>query len=182
MQRTCCVVLLPLLAAATVAQDGTTTAGKPPVTDKQQKLRQGGFHGLDFTERAIDGGNQVVLRAVQPGSDAERLGFRRGDRIVAVNGKPIDNGDTLIKSLYGTLRGWGPNPQPRVEDSDDVITVERDGERVAIEAGLADLDAHPAVGELAPDFTLQDATGTEKTQLSRLWTDKPVVLVFGSYT
>ena len=40
----------------------------------------------------------------------------------------------------------------------------------------------PQAGDLAPDFTLYDTTGTESVTLSDSWGTKPVVLVFGSYT
>ena len=38
------------------------------------------------------------------------------------------------------------------------------------------------VGEVAPDFTVKTLETKEPVQLASLWTDKPVVLVFGSYT
>lgn len=40
----------------------------------------------------------------------------------------------------------------------------------------------PKAGDLAPDFTLSDATGTESVTLSDFRGKKPVALVFGSYT
>lgn len=40
----------------------------------------------------------------------------------------------------------------------------------------------PKTGELAPDFTLFDITGTASVTLSDFRGKKPVVLVFGSYT
>ena len=45
------------------------------------------------------------------------------------------------------------------------------------------LDAQaPKAGELAPDFTLSDISGTESVTLSDFRGKKPVALVFGSYT
>ena len=38
------------------------------------------------------------------------------------------------------------------------------------------------VGDAAPDFTVKTLETKEPLQLASLWTDKPVVLVFGSYT
>jgi hypothetical protein len=38
------------------------------------------------------------------------------------------------------------------------------------------------VGDAAPDFTVQTLETKEPVQLASLWTDNPVVLVFGSYT
>ena len=40
----------------------------------------------------------------------------------------------------------------------------------------------PKSGDLAPDFTLSDVTGTESVTLSDFRGKKPVALVFGSYT
>jgi hypothetical protein len=45
------------------------------------------------------------------------------------------------------------------------------------------LDAQaPKAGDLAPDFTLFDISGTESITLSVCRGKKPVALVFGSYT
>lgn len=38
------------------------------------------------------------------------------------------------------------------------------------------------VGDVAPDFPLKTLETKEPVQLASLWTEKPVVLVFGSYT
>lgn len=40
----------------------------------------------------------------------------------------------------------------------------------------------PKTGDLAPDFTLTDSSGTETITLSQFRGHKPVALVFGSYT
>ena len=40
----------------------------------------------------------------------------------------------------------------------------------------------PKTGDLAPDFTLQDISGSESVTLSDFRGKKPVALVFGSYT
>ena len=39
-----------------------------------------------------------------------------------------------------------------------------------------------SVGDLAPDLELQRVDGSGPVRLSELYADKPVVLVFGSYT
>ena len=45
------------------------------------------------------------------------------------------------------------------------------------------LDAQaPKAGDLAPDFTLSDISGTESVTLSDFRGKKPVAMVFGSYT
>ncbi|MBT3311939.1 MAG: redoxin domain-containing protein [Desulfobacterales bacterium] len=40
----------------------------------------------------------------------------------------------------------------------------------------------PVKGDLAPDFELFDIEGKESVRLSDFQGDKPVVLIFGSYT
>ncbi len=40
----------------------------------------------------------------------------------------------------------------------------------------------PRVGNLAPDFTLTDSRGEETITLSQFRGQKPVVLIFGSFT
>ena len=40
----------------------------------------------------------------------------------------------------------------------------------------------PKSGDLAPDFTLKDASGTRSVTLSDFRGKKPVALVFGSFT
>ena len=46
-----------------------------------------------------------------------------------------------------------------------------------------ELNRHaPRAGDLAPDFTLTDSSGTETVTLSQFRGLKPVALVFGSYT
>lgn len=40
----------------------------------------------------------------------------------------------------------------------------------------------PKAGDLAPDFELSDASGEQSVRLSDFWGQKPVALVFGSFT
>ena len=51
---------------------------------------------------------------------------------------------------------------------------------------LAWADQHeplaPKAGDLAPDFELYDVSGTESVRLSAFRGDRPVALVFGSFT
>jgi len=46
-----------------------------------------------------------------------------------------------------------------------------------------ELDKHaPKAGDMAPDFTLYDSRGSESITLSDFRGEKPVALVFGSFT
>ena len=57
------------------------------------------------------------------------------------------------------------------------------GHRMSVRKDQKTLDAKaPKAGDLAPDFTLFDVTGTESVTLSDFRGTKPVALVFGSYT
>jgi len=47
---------------------------------------------------------------------------------------------------------------------------------------IGSLQAGPALGETAPDFTLKTVSGREEVALARLLGSKPVVLVFGNFT
>ncbi len=40
----------------------------------------------------------------------------------------------------------------------------------------------PRVGDMAPDFELTDVTGEHRARLSQFRGDRPVALVFGSFT
>jgi hypothetical protein len=44
------------------------------------------------------------------------------------------------------------------------------------------MTARAAGGELAPDFELPTLEGAQTVQLSSLYAERPVALVFGSYT
>ena len=168
--------VLALLLAALVpyavllAQDS-----RPASRPADGPRREGGFVGLSVTETPWLGRRALAIHSVHPGSGAERAGFLAGDRIVAVNGRPIDGGDEFIKALWMSTQQ--PDPERR-----DTITVRRGDADVVIAAGMRELDAHPAVGEAAPDFTLKSADGRLQWTLSRHVGSKPVVLVFGSFT
>lgn len=44
-------------------------------------------------------------------------------------------------------------------------------------------DAHaPRVGDLAPDFELRDTAGLNPIRLSELIGERPIALIFGSFT
>ena len=190
----CVLTLVGLTSAqAKPKQDNTLSKQKPtsrPVkraeVRRPAKLRQGGFLGLYITE-VLDGDRSFVeIVSVLEGSDAERAGFRAGDRVLGVKTKPskamrgrgraqmkVRNGDNFIMGLWsstGAAKGA------------TTVAVERDGKRVDIVAGMAELDIRPRVGDKAPDFTLKSPDGKQTVTLSKLIGKKPVVLVFGSYT
>lgn len=70
------------------------------------------------------GGGPPLVMDVLPGSPAHRLGIRRGDRIVEVNGQPVMSKAAVHAALLEARRpvGWGP-PQAGVE-----VVAERGGD------------------------------------------------------
>jgi hypothetical protein len=166
------------LAATCAAQDS-----RPASAPATAKKREGGFHGITFCERQHEGQPVLEVTAVAKGSDAERLGFAKGDLILGVDGQRLRNGDHFIQMLYATvpeLRGRMGSGDARNGKSS--ISVLRGRERVEIAGGLNELDQHPQVGEPAPGFTLSDPAGERRVSLAALVGKKPVVLVFGSFT
>jgi hypothetical protein len=98
----------------------------------------------------------------------DRLGYMR----TVARGSPVDPPWTLPGMLFSRIReGMAPKDSPlTLED----VMASRD---------YRDLMT-PAVGEgeLAPDFELRRLDGEGSVRLSALLTEKPVALVFGSYT
>jgi serine protease Do len=60
----------------------------------------------------------VFVEGVTPGGPSEKAGLREGDVIVAINGKPVHGGDTLVDTVTATPVGDTVN-----------LTVLRDGKR-----------------------------------------------------
>ncbi|MEX2044579.1 MAG: RIP metalloprotease RseP [Opitutus sp.] len=79
----------------------------------------------NFRRIGVEPDYDLWIQHVNPGSPAERLGLRAGDRIAEVNGRPIRN----IGLLYETLQAAGPPPGR--------IVVERNGAPSVLE-GPAD--------------------------------------------
>lgn len=95
----------------------TTAVGDFLVVTPEEKPFPGHGRRLGVRlERSPDGTGVRVVDVV-PGSRAERAGFRPGDRIVAVDGKPIVDLDTLHRVVQ--------QPVPEL-----VFTLERDGRTV----------------------------------------------------
>ena len=186
----CCLMLSPAAAQepeSRPAKAEEAKATKAKARKPGEKRRQGGFLGLFISDAMQDGEGVVTIDSVFPGSDAEKLGFKPGDKVVSVNGVEVPNGDRFIRLLWRSGRGGGRGQarggrQGRSRRATDEIVVRRQGKRVAIKAGLKELDAHPRVGDKAPAFTLRSPDGKTEQVLSKLIGQQPVVLIFGSYT
>lgn len=71
-----------------------------------------GFHGI-VPARRDDGGRGVAVRSVKKGSPAAKVGIRPGDRIVGIDGEPIDDltdwarAEAMLPPGYtATFRVW----------------------------------------------------------------------------
>ncbi len=130
------------------------------------KRRNGGSLGIFVREQQP---GVIEIERVHPGGGADRAGLQAGDIVQSIDGRSLRNGDQLIRRL------WSSRPF--------ALTLKRDGETVRIRTSTAQLDVFPRVGDQAPDFTLKlrDGEGTA-TLADMLEADRPVVLVFGSFT
>ncbi len=128
------------------------------------------FRDLTEAERAdlALGRGAAKVIAVPRGGTADQAGLREGDMIFRVGTADIKNADDLMKKLY----------TPKY----DTLTVARGRLSIELDVTQKMLDAAPAAGERAPDFTLRTEDGKEEVKLSSLVGARPVVLVFGSYT
>jgi serine protease Do len=111
---------------------------------------------------AVDTG--VILGDVIPGSPAERAGLRPGDIVLALDGKPMENGRQLRINIY--TRGIGEQVALDVLRGDRRLTVrvpvaERDGgsgrlldlvtpDNAIRTLGIVGLDLTPRLAELLP--------------------------------
>jgi len=157
-------------------------AAKVPGKRPAQK-RDGGFFGLRFVEIKREGKSALYLTDIFKGSDAERLGFRKGDTLLGIDGTRFDTADRFLMGFYmqtaklnRRTRSFSPDGKKHHMD------VLRGGKEKQVEFSILQLDAHPKMGSQAPDLSLKTSDGKTKVQLSKLWKDKPLFLVFGSFT
>jgi aminopeptidase YwaD len=72
------------------------TASEPPARPRGGRVR------LGIIPEYTDDNKGVLLQGVSPGSPAEKAGLKAGDRIIAINGKRVENIEQLM-ALYGEL-------------------------------------------------------------------------------
>ncbi len=157
---------LKLLALLALAGCSDAPASKPEPPAYQG--RQGGYLGMFLTESSP---TELRVDAVDPGSCAEMEGFRAGDVISEIRGgaAPMTKNPCPLTKFVQML--WMPSKQ-------GVTFVLKRGE---VTTTYAKLDAHPAPGDPAPDFTLKTKDGAPVT-LSQACKARPVLLIFGSWT
>jgi Do/DeqQ family serine protease len=69
----------------------------------------------------------VIVGSVQPGSAGERAGLKQGDVIVALNGQPVNDSNSLRNRIASTA-----------PDADVILTVVRDGREQQVTAKLGE--------------------------------------------
>jgi S1-C subfamily serine protease len=85
-----------------------------------------GYLGVRFRgETDGDGRPGLEILDVRPGSPADRAGLKRGDRILSVNGKPVDQPVRLENVLSVLPSG-----------SEVMLAIEREGRRLEVKATL----------------------------------------------
>ncbi|MHC5019298.1 MAG: PDZ domain-containing protein [Planctomycetota bacterium] len=157
--------MLTLAGAALLCALPAARAQEPaakPVT----KARNGGYLGI-FVREPTPG--HVVIERLQKGCGAELAGIQPGDVVLAVDGRPIANGDQLIGRM------WSSRPY--------TLRLRRGEAELEIRTSTKELDNFPQVGTQAPRFTLPRKEGDGSVALDDLIAGgKPVVLIFGSFT
>ena len=159
-RRSPSVLLLALVMGALLA-----VPARPAEAEGPALKRNGGYLGF-FLRETNDG---VTIERLHPGSMAEQAGFQAGDVVREVNGRPLENGDALIRWLWS-----GRELKMGIRRGDEDLT---------IRTSTRDLDALPQLEDVAPDFTLPSKDGDGTHNLKALLSKgRPVVLVFGSFT
>lgn len=174
------VLVIGCLGLGRIAAQDAKPQSRPAKKRPAEKRRQGGYLGLYLAEQSLGRRRgRVSISSVVPGSDAAKLGFKKGDVFVSVGGTKVKNGDHLIQLIWRTAPGLRGK---RAEQRKDTIVVQRGDARIEIAAGMRELDVTPKVGDLAPNFELATPDGKKKVELSSMLGKRPVVLVFGSFT
>lgn len=89
----------------------------------------------------------VYLTEVRPGSPAEKSGLRKGDIILAVAGKPVDQDGNYDNEEFGKISfSHLTNTLAKVGDTID-FTIQRDGQRQVIPVTLGAADKQNVVSE-----------------------------------
>lgn len=102
---------LEVLRPEPVPAPGGTLWSQKPVSLALAAPERRGDYGLEASD--------LTIFAVQPGSAAEEAGLKRGDRVLAVNGKPALSWSDEVE---GSIKSAGTQPVP--------MTVRRDGKEI----------------------------------------------------
>lgn len=109
--------------------------------------------------------NALVIVSIRPGGPAEQAGLKKGDEIVAVDGKPVASGGG---SLLTTTREALATLRIRRESNQFEVKVQR--------ASMERIYNLPPRGMPAPSFALPDTNG--KTVSPQEFKGRPVIVTF----
>ncbi len=116
------------------------------------------FWGVNFFQ-----GKQVITTTkigyVEPGSTIDSLGFMVNDKILAINGKPVENWDDVRQDIFVNTIGQDVNVKFERDHKTETITIPRKDipenetqERFIIPEGF-----QPAIGEVTKDSPAEKA-------------------------
>jgi serine protease Do len=95
----------------------------------------------------------VIVESVNSGGPADKAGIKADDVIVALNGKPVKDGDDLVERVSGTPIGESM-----------AVTVDRDGKRVDTKVTIGDRDEQRAASADPRYQRREEATEPEKAE------------------
>jgi hypothetical protein len=102
-------------------------------------------------------------------------------RLSAVQAGRVMRGTAAFAAVVTVLFGvWERNDPAAL--SARILFKAQDWRMHELEWQLANDERSPKVGDIAPDFELQDPSGERTVRLSNYFGKRPVALVFGSYT
>jgi regulator of sigma E protease len=116
------------------------------------------FWGVNYFQ-----GKQIITTTtigyVEPGSAVDSLGFRADDKILAINGRPVENWDDLRTDIFVNTIGQNVTVKFERNNTTESITIPRKdipdnetGEQFLIPAGF-----QPAIGEVTKDSPAEKA-------------------------
>ncbi|GBC93115.1 Aminopeptidase YwaD [bacterium HR15] len=111
------------VATALAQREARITFSRPQQQQAGQPARRGGRVRLGIIpDYTVEDNKGVLLQGVSPGSPAEKAGLKAGDRIVAINGKRVENIEQMM-SLYAELEPGKPAE----------LTILRDGQEIKVQ-------------------------------------------------
>jgi predicted metalloprotease with PDZ domain len=100
------LIFVALIAAATVSAEEPKCGGA--ARECEQKIRQM-LSGRRYLGATIEDHNPgLIIKSIEPDSPAERAGLESGDRLIAVNGKPMTHASAReFKQILAGARETG---------------------------------------------------------------------------
>ncbi|MBI5282618.1 MAG: Do family serine endopeptidase [Candidatus Solibacter usitatus] len=112
--------------------------------------------GMENTLKALGFKNGVIIESVAPGGPAEKAGIKGDDVVLALNGKPIKDGDDLVGRISDMPAG-----------NEITIALDRDGKKLEKKVTIEDRDKvfkdDPAIARNRREMTDPDEKGTQTT-------------------